>query len=155
MRSTFDEQEARAICVDPTWAELQKRLHACGLHKTAQELNKVTQTMGWELAEMEKTMSHTPGPWRIERRHDGVPFGISAPETMTSDTDVLVSFGNNPNIESNATLIAAAPDLLAALYAFVDPKRWTATTDREELGRRHAAHAAIEKATGTPFKWFE
>lgn len=47
----FNEKEAREICADPIWAQLQKRLHECGLHQTGQELNKVTQTLGWELAE--------------------------------------------------------------------------------------------------------
>lgn len=63
-------------------------------------------------------MSISSGEWRIERRHDGKPFGISSPETMRDDTDCLCLFGphigEHHDTEAHANLIAAAPELLAA-----------------------------------------
>jgi len=61
---------------------------------------------------------HTPGPWEISRWKDArLANGF---ETVISDSrgHGLVTFcqkGKNKKVEANARLIAAAPDLLAAL----------------------------------------
>lgn len=61
---------------------------------------------------------HTPGPWNISKHAtpDYAPqFGIYA-EGCRNDLAYVV----HENTEANARLIAAAPDLLAALQAILD-----------------------------------
>ena len=90
--------------------------------------------------------THTPGPW-IETPTTGNP---SKPYTVRMDV-VTTSGEWNPAfvagdiLPADAHLIAAAPDLLAALKSLVD--------DFERIiGRpieaEHEAKAAISKATG-------
>jgi len=89
---------------------------------------------------------HTPGPWKLTSRN-GIPC------ILPNDGDREYLIGN----KSNARLIAAAPDLLAALQdavndlamsegAFVCEGR-TRTSNGWER-RLAAARAAIAKATG-------
>lgn len=92
---------------------------------------------------------HAPGPWSIERRHDGRPFGISAPLIAKSDVDCVCEFGMNAeNVEANANLIAAAPDMLKALQ-LVD--QWMVGhcpapfSDQQVL---EVVNSAIDKAQG-------
>lgn len=95
---------------------------------------------------------HNSGPWRfISRNVDNaanwasrIPFAIEVeyPFAVLPIADVC----DQPNAEANARLIAAAPDLLEALKAFIFPyQEECRLTDRErqELGR-----AAIRKAEG-------
>lgn len=100
-------------------------------------------------------MSHTPGPWKwwtsnsyrrltAEGKQDG---GVLSAVSKSGHADVCVS-------EADAQLIAAAPDLLAALLvmtrAYVDlvntgdAGRWNPEGDQEV----REARAAIAKATG-------
>jgi hypothetical protein len=66
---------------------------------------------------------HTPGPWEPQYRHDGVPFGVGAPESMVDDADILCVMpyprwrhdGRIDELKANARLIAASPKMLAAL----------------------------------------
>lgn len=82
---------------------------------------------------------HTPGPWSITEscmnawEIDGLDRSIA---TVNAVEDIA------PEDEANARLIAAAPDLLAALQDFLhaDPDVFA-----EELA---AARAAIAKAEG-------
>lgn len=54
-----------------------------------------------------KSQAHTPGPWTIEEETEKYSF-------IGSDLDALsIRVGGNNN-QTNARLIAAAPDLLAA-----------------------------------------
>lgn len=95
-------------------------------------------------------MNHTPGPWI---------FGPNA--NLHADTSLKECLRVcNPRInkttaltwdESDARLIAAAPELLAALKAihachraFSNTENWTALDDEA----RSAAESAINKATG-------
>lgn len=101
-------------------------------------------------------MSHTPGPW--ECRTNRVSYGGPLPPlievdgkrlaTVEAEEVLYTADGNdrdcdaeNARDDANARLMAAAPDLLAALKAFLhaDPDVFA-----EEL---KAAHAAIAKAT--------
>jgi hypothetical protein len=62
-------------------------------------------------------MSHTPGPWAIERNHNGRIFGISA-LSAKHDLDMVCDLpfqSSNVENDANAKLIAAAPELLKAL----------------------------------------
>ena len=69
---------------------------------------------------------HTPGPWNIEDDYPAQSYGFS-------DQDILIQINggdgliawvdgtpvDNPEVGANARLIAAAPDLLAALEMLV------------------------------------
>lgn len=67
---------------------------------------------------------HTPGPWTYSENAYGAVF-VHGGETLTSSVGTeykeLVAGGNNHNTLTiaNARLIAAAPDLLAALKQIV------------------------------------
>ena len=63
-------------------------------------------------------VKHTSGPWRIEFRHDGFPFGVSSPDTWKHDLDFVCELHRTDTLEeleANARLIASAPELLEAL----------------------------------------
>ena len=87
---------------------------------------------------------HTPGPWRVvDSWNDHMVEGQNGEEIIWQDGP-----HDTPTInEANARLIAAAPDLLAALEQLVAVKDysdriWGATFDWD------AARAAIAKAKG-------
>lgn len=85
-------------------------------------------------------MKHTPGPWRVE----------SGPyyRAIRVDGEVIADMrqiGRSFN-ESNAQLIAAAPELLEALELLVDNPYREGTESDERL--RRIARAAIAKAKG-------
>lgn len=86
------------------------------------------------------TTKHTPGPWKVHKTNQarsGLPeFEIHWP----ADGECVAEIVHG---EADALLIAAAPDLLAALEAIkldCDPN--------SRIGVR--ARAAIAKATGEP-----
>lgn len=65
----------------------------------------------------ERGMKHTPGPWVAH------PFGDNCYEILAGDTtvcDVPDSPWNPDRVEHDARLIAAAPELLAALKRLVE-----------------------------------
>lgn len=89
--------------------------------------------------------AHTPGPWRVNRKG-------GSQTTVLSDDDLVVATAWSSTYrdaaEANARLIAAAPDMLAALEDALD-----AITDGVILpDRRDEAirviQAAIDKAEG-------
>lgn len=92
--------------------------------------------------------NHTPGPWRIH------PFGhydVAAHQPGFGEMIVANCGGANSNVmdlgeikKANARLIAAAPDLLAALKDVVG---WIETSSEGEQATRIAL-AAIAKAEG-------
>lgn len=112
--------------------------------------------------------THTPGPWRV------MPCPVNAGRHPLHDqrwiatADAVVEFGHDPRswwLESgflicemrdghlgNAPLIAAAPDLLAALENARNVLAALATGDLEGIDRDSAAlaqaRAAIAKAKG-------
>ena len=62
--------------------------------------------------------THTPGPWRTDGLYDGPRVYVAGPD------DITVARCNhaertNEQAEANARLIAAAPELLAALRDFL------------------------------------
>ena len=95
-------------------------------------------------------MSHTPGPWAA---HEGWPsdiwhvdmpgraysIGVSRAD---SDEDMTVE-----EVQANARLIAAAPDLLAALIR-MDEEFGTQNYTKSAADAVIMAEAAIKKATG-------
>lgn len=76
---------------------------------------------------------HTPGPWTVG----------DTPAIVYDDNacEVAIATFNQESFEANARLIAAAPELLAALEAWVDCE--IASQECFKLSR-----AAIAKATG-------
>jgi UDP-3-O-acyl-N-acetylglucosamine deacetylase len=84
--------------------------------------------------------SFTPGPWRVEKIHDlwtEIRSGHGISNTMIAD---CVS-------EANARLIAAAPDLLAALQACDEAMIYMSEYDIPIMLPAQVK-AAIRKATG-------
>ena len=95
-------------------------------------------------------VKHTHGPW-MKSTHGGISkYSIwSSSGQHIADTNTTKSIGFE-RCAANASLIAAAPDLLEALEDCV------AVMDRELAGLKviqpelSAARAAIAKATGEP-----
>jgi len=93
--------------------------------------------------------NHTPGPWRYDYE-PGFCGELLAPNGTN-----IAEFITEPN-DSDARLIAAAPDLLAALQKFVawseaeSSHEGTTFWERVEMLREldAAAAVAIAKATG-------
>jgi hypothetical protein len=94
--------------------------------------------------------THTPGPWHVTLTRSTYGHMVHGPLMGPRDEGdhVCNAFG-----EPNARLIAAAPDLLAALKAAPDPGGFDHTAP-EFWFRRYkawqiAARDAIARATGT------
>ena len=95
--------------------------------------------------------AHTPGPWKLHFWAENVAVSSDRPKPRDCETVATVfrgpeQHGNETEerrtADANARLIAAAPDLLAALERFVTeddgPETW------------RMARAAIAKARGEP-----
>lgn len=91
----------------------------------------------------ENKTSHTPGPWQCRSlagsqfRGDASTYEIGSLGADMSASDVV----------GNARLIAAAPDLLDALYGIIELGRKDTHNEKYD-GYYAAAKAAIAKATG-------
>ena len=88
------------------------------------------------------TTQHTPGPWYIDCQNESAAIGYRA----IVDGDGYTVCSPSPMGQANARLIAAAPDLLAALRLCE-----RALEERDAEAEEHAAkaaRAAIAKATG-------
>lgn len=92
---------------------------------------------------------HTPGPWFVGAQNDGLYIIDGQPSPAPYDGPIPREHGPNvvarPNFalagyEANAKLIAAAPEMLAALKFYAE------YFDDEALG--DAARGAIAKAEG-------
>lgn len=83
-------------------------------------------------------MSHTPGPWTVAKRRDGLcvcPNGA-------------VLLGNHEEIQADVDLMAAAPDLLTALEELLALGQQESIEDGELEAAQEAARIAIKKARG-------
>lgn len=97
--------------------------------------------------------AHTSGPWFCDTNDRGIVHGQTA-YCAVGDQNSTFAYvlcadmfsGHALPFEANASLIAAAPDLLAALQTLVDvlpeDKEWGHFVDIKD-----AARAAIAKAT--------
>ena len=102
---------------------------------------------------METNTKHTAGPWEVGQY--GNSFIVTAKERMY-DVAVVRNIGNEDN-EANARLIAASPELLEALQAFMALDKSFSTTCQHHLNEMaktgpmaravQLARAAISKAT--------
>jgi hypothetical protein len=95
--------------------------------------------------------THTPGPWVLDRGANGDMLVTSLHESP--DDDVCHVYGGNAGdddrAQADARLIAAAPELLAALLDVLPDLSHYASTHGPGPDRRLAvARAAIAKATG-------
>ena len=97
---------------------------------------------------------HTPGPWtfRFEPYPDGTPYAkIDAGTDDDYYSPNCAGFRIRGIIQiSDTRLIAAAPDLLAALLSLVNvaPENGDDDDDPQQAAAWNAARAAIAKATG-------
>lgn len=66
------------------------------------------------------TTTHTPGPWHVE---GNTVVSTAAIRVAVIDTPRIHAAVTDEDSEANGRLIAAAPDLLAALEAIVDDAR--------------------------------
>ena len=80
---------------------------------------------------------HTPGPWRVF----GYDIGTSPDETLA----VVCAMDDNTD-DANAALIAAAPDLLAALADLLADAVEMGLDDSPVSGSLVAAREALRKA---------
>lgn len=105
-------------------------------------------------------MTHTPGPWSYWPK-SAYPDGVISQDATTTHIAVPVFHPDVNRTTANARLIAAAPDLLAALKTLVDlielsgPRRIAPNKSPIEAVRAtltkadwEAARAAIAKAEG-------
>ena len=92
---------------------------------------------------------HDFGPWTYEKGHyNREEARANSPGSITSKEGwYIATIENAPHAEANARLIAAAPDMLAALQALLAWAETQPTRYAEDL-LQIAAHNAIAKATG-------
>jgi len=98
-----------------------------------------------------ENMKHTPGPWHVNTL-EVVPFSIHAHRGCVAEVSrgTMNEVGAD-EIEANARLIAAAPELLAALENLA--ARQISTTDHQKntmayLAARDYATAILSKVKG-------
>ena len=95
--------------------------------------------------------NHTPGPWTIEKstRTDHHIIAGRRWIATASNHDFHPTQKENERTIANARLIAAAPDLLAALVALVgEADLGEVDLDDDDRAKLEQARAAIAKATG-------
>ena len=86
--------------------------------------------------------THTPGPWVAE----DVGAGDWEVNSARNDFHIASPSSHRPNVEANARLIAAAPDLLAAAE---DLLLWANISDESrDAPLRDKVRTAIAKARG-------
>jgi len=96
---------------------------------------------------------HTPGPWTVDYTDDNLRIysgDLLIGEVSGSTEHIKVHGLDEETTEANAWLIAAAPDLLAALERILARvETLNLLTERgEEAKMAEQARAAISKATG-------
>lgn len=96
---------------------------------------------------------HTPGPWKVEyENNDGARVSAIASVAWCPSSAAFGADGSQvitaDEAEANARLIAAAPDLLAALEAVMATR--TTPWRKDAMKANQLAIAAIAKARGEP-----
>lgn len=85
--------------------------------------------------------THTPGPWKATGKEVGTDY--EATHGMVAS---IIGMPNRWETEANARLIAAAPDLYAAVEALLALHADDGT--RDDVPEWKAARAALAKARG-------
>lgn len=88
------------------------------------------------------TSKHTPGPWTYQENSDVYTHIVRG---ATNSLICQLAQSTHVEIEANARLIAAAPELLEAAMAFIAPFDGIEVVGGSEIAK---ARAAIAKATG-------
>jgi hypothetical protein len=100
---------------------------------------------------MASETKHTPGPWRVAAMR-GFAGSIGVGPKGETAVAVIAADAFPSEREANARLIAAAPELLAALRAMIGVwEHGIDPSDEQEIGEPTAvrwARAAIAKAEG-------
>ena len=100
---------------------------------------------------MTNATKHTPGPWTCNIDAEGLNVFQDDPE-HPGNGDHIMCIPRHPESEANARLIAAAPEMLAALTktvsALVAAIPQTPAEDQWIAEALQTARAAIAKATG-------
>jgi hypothetical protein len=95
-------------------------------------------------------MAHTPGPWYAEGSDIGSAENVTVGVAIAGRTDD--AYISHAEVQANAHLMAAAPDLLAALLSFIalheDGSLHIDGSPAIEDPAITAARAAIAKAEG-------
>ena len=93
---------------------------------------------------------HTPGPWQADAIGSDGSFEIWSTRDMPHNEWIICSRNGiehrAPESRANAKLIAAAPDLLAALKEIAEGYRAPSPTPIQDI--KEIARNAIAKATG-------
>ena len=84
--------------------------------------------------------AHTPGPWEAR--------GLTIWEPGRTSLSIAVVTQHERNARANARLIAAAPDMLAALRGILDDAKAYGMADSAFSGSLIEAAAAIAKTEG-------
>lgn len=90
------------------------------------------------------TTQHTPGTWYFSPTAGGHQFSIFSDADETGK-DIAIVYNNNEKSKADAKLMAAAPDLLAALQ--IAEVFMTANREYVSDNDLHTIHAAIQRAT--------
>ncbi len=106
-----------------------------------------------------KTTRHTPGPWHATkvRAHGGTYYRVFSDRDKGAEPHNQ-TYGHIANVfgdyqcvgtpDGNANLIAAAPDLLAALETLVSSLHWEEKRSGTTYAGYEAARAALRRAKG-------
>lgn len=99
---------------------------------------------------------HTPGPWTVKGRKMEARIHGNVEGGPVAIVPYVTEWASNVYDEANARLIAAAPDLLAALVKLEDFMRWAQDNadtrgflDAVDHANVTQAQQAIAKATNT------
>jgi hypothetical protein len=92
--------------------------------------------------------THTPSPWVHHK--DSPTDVITAPYAPHAPSIATIDIGpsDREEIAANARLIAAAPDLLAALQTLLMWPNYEAVTNPDYVAAKERAEAVVANATG-------
>lgn len=93
-----------------------------------------------------KATTHTPGPWWVD--DDGY-IAAGSGDTYVTIAEGLAPSDNLDEITANLSLLAAAPELLAALNDMVQTVEYLAPKKFDDAEHEREFHARIEKARAT------
>lgn len=92
---------------------------------------------------------HTPSPWTAEATRGGKTFEVYFGDAEAGESGAGWCTLSGANQADNARLIAAAPDLLAALREFANQfHKGDGDCTPAQLRAKHAARTALNKALG-------
>jgi hypothetical protein len=93
------------------------------------------------------TTTHTPGPWHLAEIPNHPVFVMAGLQSICEIAHPGDFTAPSPDMEANARLIAAAPDLLAALERLVDAVDRNAVR-QEDWPELRQAYEAIRQSRG-------